>query len=181
MINRLPADVPDSDVVYDLTLTGAGLDRRKREICMFVIDNGTFKGTRVSAILVSDLKESLIRDADVPVEQISTRGLSDLKLKIRLSAHIRVERLRKGDGGLFVQVDEDYKDSNVYVVYHLTNFSYPNKDSEMEDAFKRKDGKFERNNDPQPPPEKPVEETPPEKKETPKPRKRRKTKTTPNK
>lgn len=160
MINRLPADVPDSNKVYDLTLTGAGLDRRKREICMFVVDNGKFKGTRVSTILVSDLKKALIRDADVPVDQVSTRGLSKLKLQVRLSAHIRVERMAKNASNVFFQVGDDYKESNVYVMYHLTNFAYPNKDSEMEDAFARKDGKFDRKNDPQPPAEKPAEEKP---------------------
>ena len=71
MINRLPADVPKSDVIYDITLTGAGLDRRKNEVCMFVVDNGEFKGTRLSALLSADLKEALIRDADIPVDRIT--------------------------------------------------------------------------------------------------------------
>ena len=164
MINRLPADVPKSGEIYDITLTGAGLDRRKREIVMFVVDNGEFKGTRLSALLSVDLKEAFIRDADVPVEQISTRGLNELKLQLRLSAHVEVERMGKNPEGNFFRVDEDYKESNVYVAYHLTNFAYPNEDSEMEAAFARKDGKFERKNDPKPPAEKPVEEDTPDEK-----------------
>lgn len=160
MINRLPADVPKSGEIYDITLTGAGLDRRKREICMFVVDNGKFKGTRLSALLGVDLKEALIRDADVPVESISTRALDKLKLQIRLSAHVGVERMGKNPQGYFFRVDEAYKESNVYVAYHLTNFAYPNNDSEMEDVFARKDGKFERKNDPKPPADNPVEAKP---------------------
>lgn len=166
MINRLPADVPESGVIYDLTLTGAGLDLRKREIAMFIIDNGKFKGTRVSAYLVADLKATIIQECDVPVDQVSTRGLSARKNEIRISARIEVERMAKNPEGNYFHVADDYKDSNVYVAYHLTNFSYPNKDSEMEDALAKKDGKFIRKNDPQPPEEKPVEDDKPKKKKT---------------
>jgi len=144
MINRLPADVPKSGEIYDITLTSAGMDRRKREIAMFIVDNGEFKGTRLSAVLTADLKEAFIRECNQPVDQLSVRHLGAKANQLRLSAHVDVERMAKNGAGMFFNVDENYKDSNVYVAYHLSNFSYARNPSELEGALAKKEEKFVR-------------------------------------
>lgn len=143
MINRLPADVPVSGERYDLTLTGAGLDSRKRELAMFVIDNGDHRGIRVSSYLTTPLIEALIASG-VEAENFSTKALDAQKFDIRLSAQIVVERLMKTAGGIYSAVDSDYNDSNVYVVYHLSDFGDAENDTELAKAFERKSTKFQR-------------------------------------
>ena len=152
MNHRLPADVPESGKRYDLTLTGAGLDKRKRELVMFVIDNGAHKGVRVDSYLTAALKQSFIADADVPEDQVSTLALDALKYGVRISAQIGVTRLAKDAHGMFTEVNDEYKETNVYVHYDLSDFAYADAESELAVAFKRKEGKFTRkNSDPVPP------------------------------
>lgn len=143
MINRLPADVPVSGERYDLTLTGAGLDSRKRELAMFVIDNGDHRGVRVSSYLTTSLIQALI-ESGVEAENFSTRALDARKFDIRLAAQIDIERLMKTAGGIYSPVDENYNDSNVYVVYHLSDYGDTENDTELAKAFERKSTKFQR-------------------------------------
>lgn len=161
MQHRLPADVPKGGERYDLTLTGAGLDRRKREIVMFVIDNGPYKGVQVSAVLISQVKRSFIDDADVPESAVDTRSLDRMKYGVRLSAKIDVQRtLKNPHTGLHTEVADDYKATNVYVHYDLTEWAFAHGESELAVAFERKEGKFARkNSDPVPPAEKPAEKS----------------------
>lgn len=143
MINRLPTDVPVSGKRYDLTLTGAGLDSRKRELAMFVIDNGDHRGVRVSSYLTTPLIEALI-ESGAEAENFSTKALDAQKFDIRLSAQIVVERLMKNAGGIYSSVDDQYNDSNVYVVYHLSDYGDAENDTELAKAFERKSTKFQR-------------------------------------
>ena len=144
MINRLPADVPKTGERYDLTLTSAGLDSRKRELVALVIDNGPHKGVRVSAYLDTATKSALIEFGGVSDQEFSVAALDKRKYEVRLSAQIDVERLSKNGHGQYTPVTEDYKATNVYVHYNLSSYGDAAEPSGLAAAFKRKEGKFTR-------------------------------------
>jgi len=164
MINRLPADVPETGLRYDLTLTGAGLDNRKRELAMFVVDNGPHRGVRVSAYLTVPVKDALI-GAGAERANFSTESLDAKKFDIRLSAVIDVTRLMRNQHGHYVPVNAEYNATNVYVSYDLSDWSEAQEESELTRAFEKKADKFKRVKD-----ESPADEVKPKAKRTRKPK-----------
>lgn len=144
MHHRLPADVPESGKRYDLILTSAGIDNKKRELAHFLIDNGKFKGVRVSEYLTPAVKQSLMKATGLTSNEVAGQTLDSKKLELRVSAKIDVTRLRKDGHGIYHPVDESYDKSNVFILYELSEFDEPSGDSEMQTAAKKTEQKFKR-------------------------------------
>lgn len=144
MQQRLPAEVPVNGDKYDLTLTGSGLDQRKREIAHFVIDNGHAKGVTVSAYLTPDIKQRLMALFGLTSDQVSGNNLDGFKYQLRVSATIGVERLAKNAHGTFFPVDEKYTLTNVYVNYLVDDLAEAENDSTLFKALQSKETKFSR-------------------------------------
>ncbi|KKL47186.1 hypothetical protein LCGC14_2338070 [marine sediment metagenome] len=71
-------------------------------------------------------------------------GMDEMKYDMGLSVKIVTERLMKSKAGIYSAVDDQYNQTNVYVVYHLSNFADAKNDTDLAKAFERKETKFQR-------------------------------------
>lgn len=146
MRNRLPNEVPVSGERYNVTVTSAGLNPAKRPVVGFTIDNGKYRGVRVSAPLSGELSAALVAHAGVePNHALHVEFIEKAyKNDARLSCEIVVERTAKNEAGQFFAVDSNYTDSNVYIHYQLLRFDAASGKSSLKNLFARKAAKFKR-------------------------------------
>jgi len=144
MNHRLPTDVPTSGERFNLTLTGSGLDKRKRELAHFVIDGEKSRGVRVSLFLTPQVKAEFMELFDMESDDLSATALDARKYDFRFSAEIAVTRLAKNSHGMFTEVDEKYDRTNVYCSYDLSEFRQADGASTLVKALKQSEKKFTR-------------------------------------
>lgn len=141
MKGKTNSDIPNTGERYDFSLAKAGLDRSKREMAHFVIDNGDHKGHRVSLQLAPHVKRAFMQVWDRNSDEVSAHALNGAR-GLRLSAALHVARQIKLANGRFVEAPEGHDESNVYIMYQMTHIAPPANDSEMKppkkDQFKRK-------------------------------------------
>ncbi len=145
-LDVLPHEIPINGVRYDLTLRKTGFGKGTHN-AKWVIDNGDKRGHIVSGVMTAEMHTILISklralDYDPEVEDRVDNPTFHVNLNreaknIRCSAAIEVTYMAAINEQL-VEVEPTYQESNVMVVYELSEFQAPEGVSELVSIFRSK-------------------------------------------
>lgn len=140
-IGVLPNTIPVSGERYDMTLDRIG-EHKKNLTARFIIDNGEFQGKKVSCGVDSALNDILankLYEIDPAIDGTNdtklASGLNTHSKKIRFSGKVIVIREAAPNGDM-IRVDDEYRESNVKVTYHITEFREPVGESSLSTTFR---------------------------------------------
>lgn len=145
-LDVLPHEIPLDGQRYDLTLRKTGFGKGIHT-AKYVIDNGDKRGHIISGKITAEM-HTMLADAVSMIEQgpdVSTEIdapsfhviLNRNAKSIRCSAIVHVTYLAAINEQL-VEVEPDYRESNVMVTYELSDFNAPEHESEITSIFKGK-------------------------------------------